>query len=441
MENIKTILGDVVGSTSPSISEQEAAENASFGKYNYDPSSRMMQQGVVSLPGWQGYSTSPNPQAFYGQTQPLGYIGQSMMYGNNPYYGGIGMNPYMNPYFAQQPMYQQPQQPPQIQIPPLNYRGQYLPPLDYEEKLAKLANDAWLKEQEQAVNNRAAYNNFGYNYYGSMMYGAYYNNPVRMEANSIIQNMQREAEENRIQFNINLGKLAYNLAYGKGKYNEEQLEQIYRGRTIENPMGVTPQDLYAEHRFDNCVPFDNSAYYQAFHNQVSAQHNAIIRPDSNMKEAFDHAGELWAMYELEDEAHRRRNFSSSYNLDGYKYFIQKSIAERNARFNNADDKRFGNQASYYNGFGGNAVPAPGTMNIYAGNPRKGGSFVDAIPSIDNDGNMNLTLSIPCNFGSKQGSTYTVSNANEAAYDKKREEFNRFVDTIPKSIYNLTPGGS
>ena len=199
-------------------------------------------------------------------------------------------------------------------------------------------------------------------------------------------------------------------------------------------MGVSVNQLYEQNRFTNCVSFDNSSYYQAFHNQVSAQHNAIIRPDSNMKEAFDHAGELWAMYELEEEQHRRRNLTGTYDSNGYKYFIRKTIAEKNG---NKEENRFGSALG-----GNNSIPAPPSSNglgIYTGNPRTGGSHVTTIPSIDDKGNMNLTLSIPCNFGSQKGTNYIV-NANEAAYDKKREEFNRFVDSIPGSIYGKLAGG-
>ena len=432
MEQMKTILGEAVQPASPSISEQEAIDNAAFGKYTYDPMSRM-QQTMVSLPGWQGYSTSPNPNGFYGQPQqPMGYIGQAM-YGNNY---GLGMNPYMNQFYGQNPYInpsfqqqpQQPQQPQYIQIAPLNYRGEYLPPIDYEKKLDTLTTEYWVKEQEQAVEQQSRYSNYGFGYYGNMMYNFY--NPLRMEANNIVNQLQQEARENRIQFNLNLGRLAFNLAYGKGNYDESVLEETYRGKTIENPMGVSVSQLYEQNRFANCVPFDNSSYYQAFHAQVTAQHNAIIPADSSLKDAFDRAGELWAMYEMEDEMHRRRNLQGAYNSDGYKYFIRKCIAERNNESNN----RFSGSAPTGGYNFGSPIPAPGTMNVYTSNPRNGGKHVATIPSIDNDGNLNVTLSIPCNFGSMKGNTYTVTNANEAAYDKKREEFNRFVDSIPKSIY-------
>lgn len=445
MEQIKTYTGEVVEATSPSISEQEAIDNAGFGRYKYDP---RMTSNTVSLPGWQGYSTSSNPNGFYPQ-QPMGYIGQAM-YGYQTNYG-IGMNPYMNQQYGGRPVYQgynpyyfqqsQPvvqqqfQQPQYINIPGVNYRGEFLPPLDYETKLSNLANEYWMKEQEQALENQSRYNSsFGYGYYGNMMYGNFYN-PVRQEANTLIYEMQQEARENRLNFNVNLAKLAFNLAYGKDNYDEERMEAIYKGRSIENPYS-SPEfsnQIYFQSRFQNAQAYDNSSYYQNFHAQVSAQHNSFIDPNSNMKEMFDKAGSLWAAYEMEDEMHRRRNLTGTYSSQGYKYFIQKSLAER--KNNSSIDNRFGTQVPYNVG---SSIPAPGNvMSIYPSNPRK--SHVEATPIIDDDGNIQVTLSVPQTFGSHAGQNYIV-NANESSYDKKREEFNRFVDSIPKSIYTLSPGG-
>ena len=452
MENIKTYTGDVVNATSPQISEAEAIENAGFGRYKYDP---RMQQSTVTLPGWQGYSTSGNPNAFY-QQPPMGYIGQAM----NGYTGyqqpqnyGIGMNPYYinmmnnqygaqpvyqgyNPYaYQQQQMYQQPQY---IQIPPLNNRGEFLPPMDYQDKLSNLATEYWMKEQEQMAENQSRYNNynFGYNYYGSMFNNFY--NPIRQEANNIVREMQEEARQNRLEFNYNLGQLAFNLTYGKGNYDEKALEEIYKGKTVENPYSAPEMSnqLYFQMRFQNAQVFDNSSYYQNFHAQVSAQHNSFIDPNANLKEMFDHAGSLWAAYELEDEAHRRRNLTGTYNSQGYKYFIQKSIAER--KNGSSIDNRFGS-STYQNPMNvGGSIPAPGTniMNIYPGNPRKmkdQQSHVVATPSLTKDGNIEVTLSLPQNWGSHAGETLVV-NSNESAYDKKREQFNQFLDSIPGSIY-------
>ena len=281
------------------------------------------------------------------------------------------------------------------------------------------------------------------------MYNNYFN-PVRSEVNEVVQNMMQEARDNRQKFNLNLAKAAYNLAYGEGNYDEEQLEELYMGRTIDNPFANCANQLMDQNRFANCVPFDNSNYYQALHSQVSNQHNAIIPPDSNIQDAFKRVGELQAIYDTEEEQHRRRNLSGAYNSDGYKYFIRKCIAERN---NKTGDNRFSNSVNVPPQYNVGTIPMPPnnigvqqqtspTIGIYTSNPRKGGKLVGTIgssESIDSNGNINVSLSVPCNFGSQAGTNYMV-NSNEAAYDKKREEFNRFLDSIPKSTYTLTPGG-
>lgn len=469
METTKVYMGEVVDPTSPEISEQEAIENASFGKYTYQPG--IMQNTGVSLPGWQGYSTNPNgQQGFYQQPNifnTYGYIGQMLQqqqyYANT--YGGIGMNPYVNNMYQQQYMgnpafrfgYQAPvRQSQYIQVPPLSYGGEYLPPPDYEQTLSDLSSQFWVKEQEESVKhpNNYAYN--PYNYYGGLFgYGYGYNNPIRNEANNIITKMKAEARENRISFNLNLGKLAYNLAYGKGNYDEKALEELFRGRTIENPLanGIYEQ-ANEQKRFENCVPFDNSSDYQAFHAAVTAQHNSIINPENGLQGLFENSGKLWYMYMMEEEMHRRRQLNGTYNSDVYKYIIKRSIAERNAR----EDQRFSSNNNSYQMNNLQAPPAylgnAGSMGIYTGNPRNGlqqqkleylkeqgkqFSCIDANPTLDSNGDIVVNLSVPQNFGSNAGKVYTV-NSNEQAYDKKREEFQRYLDTIPKSIYSLSPGG-
>lgn len=428
MQKTSIFQGEVVDSTSPLISEQEAIQNAAFplasGSYSYDPS---MRQPVMNiLPGWQGYSTSYNNNGYYPQA-PL--IGQAV---------GLGANPYMyNPYQANPALamyYQQQQQVPQtnqIYIPPYNINGEYLPLAGYDEKIEELKKQYWLKEQETAVKNSSNtnYNQFGYNYYGNLYYQYNYNNSLRYEVNNIVNQMQEEAREARRQFNIRLSKLAHN--YIGAEYDESKIEELYTGKTIENPYGDTPMELFQQNRFANLVPFDNSSYYQAYQAQVSAEYSAIIRPESNMRECFDNMGIIGAQYELEEESHRRKNLGTTYDTDGYKYFVRKKIAERNnilpqqqSRNVSNTDLRFMNQGT-------------NQMGIYTGNPSKNGQLVATIPSFDASTG---TLTLSCNFGSHAGQNYSV-NQNEAKYEQDRQRFSQFLDSIPKSIYPLGPGGS
>ena len=114
--------GEVLDSTSPLSSsitdEQYAMQQASFGKYDYDPNSRIMSQ-PISISG-NGYNTGFNP-----------YTMNPPMYNYNPYQNYYGYG-YANPALAyqqqmyQQQMYNQQQMQQQLEyyIKPVNLSGE-----------------------------------------------------------------------------------------------------------------------------------------------------------------------------------------------------------------------------------------------------------------------------------------------------------------------------
>lgn len=421
MEKIKIFCGEAVNDASPPNSEQEAVQAASFGAYNYDPTMRStVQPNPVFLNGWSGFSTSQNQNNGFTAMNPPIY---NPYYYNQPGLGAMPMYGYGNPayqYFQQPTMMQQPQQNLMVHIDGINFRGEYLPPMDYEEKIAELQKEYWIKEQEQYAKQSmqsANYSNFGYNYYGNPYYNNFYQmNSLRSEVSQIISDMQNEARENRKQLNLQLSRLAHNIC--DKEYDETILEEMYTGKDIENPCGMTYADLYTQNRFSNLVPFDNSQMYVNQQLAVSAQYSAIIRPDADMKECFENMGVLNAQYELEKEAHRRRDYSSMYDSSdsGYKYFVRKKAAERYGQKVNPTNNNIQSNAP-----NNNIIIARSMMNQF--------------PTLSNSGALSDdgTLTVTCNFGSKQGQVYSV-NENEAKYDKNRENFNRFLDSIPKSIY-------
>ena len=395
------------------VSYGEAINNAGFGKYLYDPAQRLMSQPVSLFPGGYGYNTHPNPgpQQYY-MYPPVGL-------GSNPYMGQM-YSPYQpNPVF-QQPFYQQ-QQPQEITyfIKPVNFSGnEFLPSANYEEEIEKLKLKYWMEEQENAVKNANTYSTNQYYGYGSNYYGVPYYNPwqynaVNAEVQQKITEMENEAKENRIQFNMNLSRLAHNLA-GDGNIDESKLEEVYRGKIVQSPMGMTTQDVYDSVRFNNMVPFDNSQFYRDHSMAVSREHNMVISKDSDMQECFTNFGALHAKYDLEEEQHRRRNGATLYNSnnDAFKYFVRAKAAERYGKTNQP--------AGYMNtGFN------PG-MNRFP-------TLQESAKLLD-DGTLNIT----CNFGSKMGQTYSVHNSQEAEYDKDRERFQGFINSIPGSIYLNNP---
>ena len=431
---------------SPYTSELEAVNNAGFGKYNYDPATRlsMQQPNPVYLPGWQGYSTSSNPtfNNTYGYNYYNPYMNNlNVGLGANPYiYNNMGGNPYIynsnmgNPAFSMG--YIQPQQPRSLtmHIPAYNPGGEYMPLVGFQDKIDDLQKEFWIKEQEQsAKSNFNNYNNYGYNYYGNPYYsGNYYGmNSLRNEANTIINQMQSEARENRRQFNIRMSKLAHNISTNGRGYNEDAIEELYTGKDIENPFGITAPDLIAQNRFANLVPFDNSQIYRNHSLAASAQYSAIIRPDANLKECFDNTGIIGAEYILEEEAHRRRDCSNMYDSSdsGYRYFVKKKAAERYAAQNGIQ------QPSIHRSFNLNTPGGNNDINLARSNLTQF-PLLSSAATLSDDG----TLNIECNFGSRKGQIYSV-NQNEAKYDQDRERFNQFLDSIPKAIYpSSTSGG-
>lgn len=435
MERQKITHGEPVDAGSPFTSEEDAIKNASFGMYTYDTSSRSNQMNQVQLPGWQGVSTSMNPNGFYTMNPPV----------YNPYVVGqpvgLGANPYMHntPYY-QQPQYYNPYQPnpafgymnagigmytpPQQQqnlvlhIPAVNMGGEFLPPMDFQEKIDKLQQEYWIKEiEESAKSKQNMSNSYGMNYYGMPYYNNYYSyNSLRSEVDSICRQMMDEARENRRQLNIHLSKLAY--SYLGKDYDESEIEAMHTGRDIENPGGMTLPFLFNQNKLSNLVPFDNSAQYRNHDLAVSAEHAKYVDPDSNMIDCFNNIGLLGIQYSLEEEQHRRRDCSSLYDSSdsGYRYFVKKKALERLQNKDNGS----GNIKAF------NSYPSP---QIDLGRTMLNSfSTLSNAASLTDDGTLNIT----CNFGSKAGQVYSV-NQNEAKYQQDRERFNRFLDSIPVNI--------
>ena len=407
------------------ISENEAIQNASFGKYDYDPGNRIMSQPVNVFPGGYGYSTSPN-----------GYNGY---YPNQPQVG-LGANPYQYGYYNPQSSYyyqQTQQQTPQeitFYVQPVNFSGEYLPSMGFEEEIEQMKRDYWTrsleKSAEDSVNRQQQ--NFGYyggyyngnNYYGTPFYNPYQYNSLDSEISRRAQEMEDEARENRKRFNLNIARLAHNIA--GDTYNDDELVERYEGKTVSAPYGFTNySDMYEYNRFSNLVPFDNSQYYREFNASVSREYNSIIPENSSMNDCFENMGILNAHYELEEEKHRRRNGTLLYDDNSYKYYVKAKAAERYAEKNGIQINNMAQQP----------------QQPYANNVQDlKQEVINSMPTLSQSATLcdDGTLNITCNFGSKAGQVYSVHNSQEAEYEEDRARFKAFVDSIPGSIYLNNP---
>ena len=390
------------GSPPNFITEQEAVYNAGFGKYNYDPSIR----NQTVYPGGYGYNMT---NAGLGSYNPYQY--NSSIY--NPQFG--------NPVFQQQ--YQQSQ--PQIQeieyfISPVNFSSEYLPSMDFEDRIDQLKIDYWMKEQEESVTNTSNYYSpFGCNnYYGVPFYNPYqYNSSLNSEISQKISEMEEEAKQNRLTLNLQLSRLAHN--YSGDVYNDCDLVERYTGKKIENPSSlglITTNELYTLNRFSNLVPFDNSQMYRDIDREASRMYNSIIPENSNMQECFENMGIVNAEYLMEEEKHRRRDGGALYNSDNnaYKAFVREKAAER-----------------YKQSQGSSTLKkmVTGLDQLQSGNMQAFPTLAQSAKLCD-DGTLNISFG---NFNSLS------INTQEQEYEKDRERFNSFLNSIPGALYNPSGG--
>lgn len=406
--------------------EIEAANMASFGKYDYDPAMRAINQQMI-YPGGYGYNAFPMNPPVVGIGTPYRYS----PYGNvQPTYGAYQYGS-PNPVFQQSfgmNLYQQ-QMPTTIHIPGVGMNGEYLAPLHLEETIDQLSLEYWTKMQEKQAkddidrrNSVYGYNSYGgFNYYGVPYYNPYQYNSINGEISQKVDEIKTKAREARLQFDQRLSRLAHNIS--NDGTPDDIIKERYEGRTIEIQRNsqFDPMFLQEQMRLERMVPFDNSQFYRDQYARVSKEFNEIIPSNSDMQTTFQNMGIVAAKWDLEDEEHRRRDVSTMYQSgeNGYKYFVRKKAEERYAK-----EK-------------GIQLPSSNQFNPIQAKQQALQQFPTLNQSVKlaDDG----TLSVTCNVGSHAGQVYSV-NQNEAKYQENRERFDRFLSSIPGSIYKNYNGG-
>ena len=436
MQSTDFYTGEPVETGSPPNSaENEAAAMASFGKYDYDPGMRQqVYQPTTLMPGSYGYTYGgigmpPPGYNPYGNPQPS-Y--RQFMGGNGaPYYGQP------NPAFSQQQQYnyyQQQYNPPKTYtIPGLRPFGEYMPTAGWEDQLSAMQMDYFnqrvdqeVKQEVDQLSNDSPYGyggGWGYNYYGAPYWNPYRYNSINQEFQRKIDQMKDEARENQMEFTMRIARLAHNFTH---QYiSEEALRERYTGKVVDIPAAYQAPVNYDEYvrqqRLNNLVPFDNSGIYRAHRAKVQREFREIIPEDSDLKETFSKMGIIESNWELEEEQHRRKDASNSYNSsdNSYKHYVRQKAKERYAA-----EK---------------GVILPGSRDIVMNTTSPMSSYVESSPvlsqvaNLADDGTLNVSISLPQNIGNGQGSTYTVHNSQEAEYDEKRARFGQFLGSIKGSI--------
>lgn len=404
MEKVDFFTGETaLEVVSPPVSQAEA--NASIGQtiYGGGPPRNLFIGGV-------NYNQGPPYQGIgYNAGYNYGYYNQPNYtqygYGYNAY-GGAGQG---NPAFGfagNQPNVVA--QDVTVDIPAVNPSGSiYLLPSDYEDRIFDLEWQYWWEMQQSTAEQQMAQPQFGYgypNYYGMgytqpFVYNNYNGNKYIEEAKEILE----KAKQDRIEMNINLAKLAHN--YLGEEYNEEDLRELYTGKTVTIP-NMTTVDVYDMNRFHNLVPFDNSQMYRDRDAQISREFRKRIGAHDDMNTCFENLALVDYDYKMEEEMHRRnQDLKTSYDSNTFRTLIRQKVFDEKIKKQGLD---------------------PGQVQYMKDNLLGSGLFptLSQHAKLADDGTLNITYS----YGPNQ-----VNNLNESQYQKERERFNSFLNSIPSSL--------
>lgn len=341
-----------------------------------------------------GYPYNNQPQSGYNMGYP--YQGQSFNPQQSGYNMGYGYNP--NPVFQQQAEdsisiaganynngyygnYGQ-HAPDKIQItlktPSLG--GEYMPPANYQNKIANMQLDYMCKEIEEDVRLDHERKNMKYgesnvygvnNFYGNPYFGYYGADAIRGNVIQEIETFKNEARERRKEFDIGLYTMVHN--YLNDGITEDQVREAYEGKTITVD---TPYYIKANYFPDPeaewgkySVPYEDQEYkmWRASDAALQARLDEFVPPDSNMREFFAKIGDYMLANALEEE-YRKRDLQSSQriNTNSYLNYIKKTEQNRYMRSQNnyAGDSYVQENANFIPEFRDGVDPFQTTLDDY-----------------------------------------------------------------------------
>lgn len=359
--------GESTNLDSPFTSEQEAEMNAAIGEYIYGGRNQNNTQPQYSggvYPGGYGYNpSSPQQQiqpyqmavnSFYMQDLRGGF--NNPYFNQNPYYQQVYQNsipgnngqvvvqgygigngipnggyspatfgdnsPVYNPYYSfgnQQPAQQQMQ----VFIEPIRMNGEYMPFTDQEDRL----NDIFQKEYNRMMEDQSGNN--GYGYYGNNYFGSPFATSRRStQFERDLNELKRQNQENRRQFDIRLSKIAH--GFQNDGITDEEIEKMYTGYTVNTGIRQINHNRRVALANMQVVDDNRQTYIEADLAVTKKFYETIgIDPEHcDMKTFFDNIGAYGFALEMEEER-KRRIHTKQFDMNTFNYVVRTKAAQRN----------------------------------------------------------------------------------------------------------------
>ena len=374
--------------------------------YATDPNQRFMQ---ISSQQQQPFNPFVPQQNYYQQNtipyQPsMSPYRMQFQQGNSfGYAGNPAMGMYNNQNWGMQQM--QPQFKEQtVHVPGLSFGSGMRLLSNAEEVCDKMQVEMMIEQEEAALKRQERFqgyfnNNGYYNYYGMPYYNSMNDNSIYNKYRGKVEEMRREAQERRIEFDKNLKRLCNNIL-GQ-EMSEEDLDSLYRGYDYTIPA-QTMQTMYDCERFDKMVPVSNQQVYANNFDNLHNFYDGIMQQmdKQDLNGFFGALGIVQVCDNLEKEQHNRRDGSRLYDSDSYKRYLRKHIAERNGYIQQNINQPQMNAAQILD-----ASMYP-TMS-------QSGKILD-------DGT--ITITAPPWLGGSTGRRILVSNEMEQHFEQNRQAF-------------------
>ena len=367
------------------------------------------QPGAMNYYG--GYPNTGYPPTYNSMYQPGGY----------PQYGRGKYNPLM----STQPQQQQMAKTYTIEgFNPLGTSRVF--PQDLIEKLRELDDKYNELNAEKMEERQSLYDDNPYNYY-SYMNTSYVDPIIASQYNRELQALEEQAVQARVDLNERLSRAVH---YYRGDIDiddEEQWKEVqkaYKPKVIEIPQATIISNQEAN-MLRNTVDVTDQMKnrMKQINAQVSAEHDRIVNPNSNLVEFLDHAGLILWQNAFDELQHReklarrnkysRKDFIKFLKGEGRKYDRNINIPEG---FDNDRESRYNPNDAFYSLF----------PNLRR---EDGWSYEDGI----------LKLNYPDRLKNQQG---TVVNQEQSNYERQRLEFanavyNKFDPRDPRYGGGLT----
>ena len=206
---------------------------------------------------------------------------------------------------------------------------------DLRRRLDELNNKYQKLNTEKAIERRNQYSSYGYNYYG-MMNQNYIDPVLRNQYNREKAELEAEARENLMNFNIRLSRAVHTYLGDIDMTNDDnvdQLKEVYSNKVV--PIDT---NYYQSYQFQRCLERGRDiteaakASAIAADRKVSEYFHKIVSPDADLDEFLDTGGMILWQASVDKMNRKGATYNERYSYEKLQAELQRNIDIRDGEY-------------------------------------------------------------------------------------------------------------